>query len=183
MNFEITQKQDKELLKEHAVSSSDFTFIGKYEWIFAIFYLIIGIILLTRFGSIKLSGLIFIGIGLFELIKFPGRIDRWVNKKIKETIFNKEIRYVLSEHDLEISFEDIHKIHEYQNMRQCMISETGIVFKISYAEYYYISFRNVDSKYSKMELISFLKSRFDERRIKIKNKEYNETIKETHNAL
>jgi hypothetical protein len=176
MDFEITQKQDKELLKEHANSSYNFTFIGRYEWILATMFLITGFIVLIGFESIKIAGFIFIGIGILELIKFPSRIDRWVNKKVKETIFNKEIRYVLSDNDLKISFDDIIKVHKYQNMRQCLISDTGLLFKISYAEYYYISFRYVDSKYSKMELITFIKSRFDNRMIKIKNMEFNGRI-------
>jgi hypothetical protein len=172
MDFEITQIQDKELLEEHANSSYNFTFIGRYEWFFATIILVIGLIILIEFDSIKISGFIFIGIAILEIIKYSTRVDRWVNIKIKEKIFNKEIKYVLSENDLIISFDDVNIYHKYQNIRECLISDTGLLFKISYTEYYYISFRFIESKYSKLELISFIKNRFDKQRIKIKNREY-----------
>ena len=96
MDFEITQIQNKELLKEHADSSYNFIFIGRFEWLLATIFLIIGLIILAGFESIKISGFIFIGIGILELVKYPSRVDRWVNKKIKEKTFNKEIQYVLN---------------------------------------------------------------------------------------
>jgi len=172
MDFVITQKQDRELLKEHAYSSFNFTFIGRFEWLLATIFLIIGLIILMGFESIRIFGFIFIGIGILELVKYPSRVDRWVNKKIKEKSFNKQIQYILNDNDLSISFDDINIVHKYQNMRECLISDSGLLFKISYAEYYYISFSSVDSKYGKMGLITFLKSRFDKRKIKIKNMEY-----------
>jgi hypothetical protein len=174
MDFKFNQVQDRELLKEHAKSSFNFTFIGRFEWLLATIFLTIGLIILIGFESIRISGFIFIAIGILELIKYPNRIDRWVNKKIKEKKFNKKIQYALNDNDLRISFDDINKVYKYQNMRECLISDTGLLFKVSYAEYYYISFRYVDLKYDKMELITFIKSRFDNRKVMIKNKEYNE---------
>ncbi len=52
-------------------------------------------------------------------------------------------------------------------MRQCLISNKGISFKISYATYYYISYKTLSAVVSKYEIIDFLKCRFDKSRIKV----------------
>jgi hypothetical protein len=38
MTFELAQKQNKELLQEHAKSSFNFHWLGKNEWLIALFF-------------------------------------------------------------------------------------------------------------------------------------------------
>lgn len=169
MNIEIIQKQDRELLNEHAKSSYNFTWISRYEWLMAIIFLIIGISIILFFERIKAAGYIWIGIGGWELIKYPQRVNRWVDKKVTEKIFNKNIKFKLQDDSLNISYGDLNKNYSYTDMRGCMISNTGLLFKITYSEYYYISFKSIDNNISKRELIDFLKSRFNKNNIRIKN--------------
>lgn len=168
MDVEIIQKQDRKLLIEHANSSFYFTWIGKYEWLMATIFLILGILIFLFTETIRLSGLISIAIGILELIKYPNRVNRWVDKKTREKIFDKEIKFVLKDTLLEVSYADINKDFSYNDMRQCLISKTGILFKVSYTEYYYISFSSLENNTMIKEITEFLKSRFDNKRIKIR---------------
>lgn len=165
--IEITQKQNRELLTEHAKSSYGLTWIGKYEWLMAILFLIIGILILLFTESIKASGYVFLVIGILELTKYPKRINRWVDKKAKEKIFEKEVKFIFQDKSLKISFDNTDKEISYSQMRKCMISDTGLLFKVSFTEYYYISFNSVESK-SPNEMTEYLKARFDKTRITIK---------------
>jgi hypothetical protein len=168
MDIEIIQKQDKKLLTEHAISSFNFTWLGRNEWLMAIIFLILGIFVTFFIEKIRLSGFVGIAIGVIELIKFPNRIKRWVNRKTKEKIFNKEVKFVLKDWHLEVLCDGFKKNHSFKNMRQCLISKTGFLFKISYTEYYYISFESLEKNTMIDEIIEFLKLRFEPKRIKIR---------------
>jgi|GEM_PF-3078442 len=166
MEIEVIQKQDRELLIEHSKSSYNFTWLGRNEWLMAIIFLIIGCVTVYLFEIT--GGYIFIIIGIIELIKFPKRNERWANKKIKEKIFDKVITFKIQDKELMISYDDTNLTHSYNDMRQCLISNTGVLFKITFSEYYYISFKSIELKISKTELIPFLKSRFEKGKINIK---------------
>lgn len=168
MKFKIPQKQDTNLLNEHAKSSFNFGLVGKYELYLAIAFLIIGIIVPFLFDTSILIGLPAILIGLFEILKYPNREKRWVRKKEKEKKFNKNIEFEIFDDRLSISFNDEVKTHPFKKMRECLISETGVVFKISYLEYYYISFKSFDEDNLKSKLISHLKDQFDSKKLKEK---------------
>lgn len=170
MDIEIIQKQDKKLLSEHAISSYNFTWLGRNEWLMAIIFLILGILVIFFNEKIRLSGFIATAIGVIQLIKYSNRINRWVNRKTKEKIFDKEVKFVLKDWDLEVSYDGFKKNHSYKNMRQCLISKTGFLFKISYTEYYYISFESLEKNTMIDQIIEFLKWRFEPKRIKIKMK-------------
>ena len=175
MDIEINQKQNRSLLEEHAKSSFNFGLLGKNELYVAITFLLIGIVISFLLVTNRLVGLPFIAIGLFEIIKFPTREKRWVLKKEKEKLFNKNIRFKILNDSLEITYDEEFKTHKYIDMKECLISETGILFKISLREYYYISFIIMDNKIKQKELIDFLKEKFKNGRIKIKrthNKPY-----------
>lgn len=162
--IEVSQKQDRELLTEHAKSSYGLTWIGKYEWLMAVLFIIIGVLILLFTESIKASGYVFLVIGVLELIKYPKRINRWVDKKAKEKIFEKEIKFCIQDTSLKISIDNTDKEVSFSQMRNCMISNTGLLFKVSYTEYYYISFTSITSK-SPNEITEFLMARFDKKRI------------------
>lgn len=176
MSFRVHQKQTKELLEEHAKSSFNFYFFGKHEWIFAVTFILIGLGFILWSKSNLIFGSIGIGIGVYELLKFPFRISRWVSKKTKEKIFNQKILFEISDSVLKVTIEDDdddektekERSCRYDKMRVCLISKTGILFKISYTQYYYISFKEIEKNYSKMEVIDFIKSQFENSKLKIK---------------
>lgn len=56
---------------------------------------------------INLSGYLFIIIGVFELIKYPNRAQRWADKKSKEKNFNKDIKFVLKDNLLEVLYNNM----------------------------------------------------------------------------
>lgn len=91
-----------------------------------------------------------------------------LRNKEKEKLFNKDLEFEISDDNLSISFEEISKTHQFDRMRQCLISETGILFKISWGEYYYISFKSIDNNQLKLDLIEQLKKKFEKGRIKEK---------------
>ena len=82
MNLEINQRQNRELLEEHAKSSFNFGLIGKSELYIAVSFLLIGVLISILNESNRFIGLPFIAIGIFEIIKYPTREKRWVRKKI-----------------------------------------------------------------------------------------------------
>lgn len=168
-NILITQVQDRDLLIEHARSSYNFTFVSMHEWLLATFYVIIGLLFLFVFDTIRYAGFVFLGIGIWELMKFPGRINRWVAKKEKEKLFNKKMSFKLGVSELEISVDEEKRSLNYDTMRKCLISDTGILFKVSYLEYYYISFKSLNDSHSKKNIIALLQSGFKQQKIKIKN--------------
>ncbi|MCX2743784.1 hypothetical protein OO013_07905 [Mangrovivirga sp. M17] len=168
MDITINQKQNRELLTVHAESSYNFTFMGRNEWILASINLIIGVAISIYYYPRWFLGLPFIAIGIFELIKFPNRVNRWVNRKEKEKIFNKDFQFIISDSSLTVSYDDESKVHEFKDMRQCLISDSGILFKISYKEYYYISYSSLGDELKVKDLINNLKTGFDEDKIKVK---------------
>jgi hypothetical protein len=168
MKFKIIQKQSRGLLEEHAKSSFNFGSLGRNELYVAIGFFLIGAIISLLFDDNRLVGLPFILIGLFEIIKYPTREKRWVKKKEKEKLFNKDLEFEISDDNLKISFDEESKIHHYESMRQCLISETGILFKISCSEYFYLSFKSLESDLMKLDLIKHLKSQFKNGKIKEK---------------
>jgi hypothetical protein len=170
MKVKILQKQDKELFEEHAKSSFNFGILGKNELYVAIFFFLIGVTISLLLEDNRLVGIPFIAIGLFEIIKFPTREKRWE----KEKLFNKTIEFEVLDNTLKINFDKESKTHQFNNMRQCLISETGILFKISWSEYYYISFKSLESELTKLDLIKHLKSQFKGGKIK---------EKQTHNNV
>lgn len=166
MKFEIIQKQNRDLLEEHAKSSINFGFLGRNELYVAIGFFIVGFIISLLFVDNRLVGTPFMVIGLFEIIKYPTREKRWVKKKEKEKLFDKELEFEISDDKLKISFDEISKTHQFDSMRQCLISETGLLFKISWSEYYYISFKSIESDQLKLDLIDHLKKKFEQGRIR-----------------
>jgi hypothetical protein len=186
MEFEINQRQSRELLDEHIRFSYNFTRIGKYEWMAALIFFIVGLIIFLCIDPIRASGLIFMGIGLFELIKYPGRYKRWVNGKVKERIFNKDFQFIFTEEYFKLSYTDkerkqvdvkgerndkqedidVERAYKYEDIKACLISNSGFVLKISFREYYYISFKSMDKKYDTSQFITFLKSRFDSKKLR-----------------
>lgn len=178
MKIKIKQKQDRSLLEEHANSSFNFGSLGKNELYVAIAFFLIGIVISLLLDNNRLVGLPFIAIGLFEIIKFPTQEKRWVKKKEKEKIFNKSIDFEILDDTLRIIYDKESKTHRFSKMRKCLICETGILFKISLSEYYYISFKSLESDLKELDLINHLKSKFQEEKIKEKrtnnnNKMYN----------
>ena len=168
MKVKIIQKYDKSLLEEHAKSSFNFGALGKNELYVAIFFFLIGVAISLLLDDNRLVGIPFIAIGLLEIIKYPTREKRWVKKKEKEKLFNKDIEFEVLNDTLKINFAKETKIHQFDSMRQCLISETGILFKISWSEYYYISFKSLESELTKLDLIKHLKSQFKDGKIKEK---------------
>ena len=166
--MKIKQKQDKGLLEEHAKSSFNFGSLGRNELYVAVVFFLIGATISLLFDENRLVGIPFILIGLFEIVKYPTREKRWVKKKEKEKLFNKELEFEISDDNLKVSFDEESKTHQLDSMRACLISETGILFKISRREYYYISFKSLESDLTKLDLISHLKSQFKEGIIKEK---------------
>ena len=164
--MKINQLQNRTLLKEHAYSSFNFTFIGRNELYIAISFLLIGIIISVFTDHSRLGGIPFIFIGLLEIIKYPSREKRWVNKKEKEAIFNKEIEFEISDNSLLIKYDKESKSHKFVDMRECLISGTGVLFKVSHSEYYYISYKSMAGDKQKKELISNLHNRFPSKKIK-----------------
>ena len=67
--------------------------------------------------------------------------------------FNKDLEFEVSDDSLKITFDKISKTHQFNSMRQCLISETGILFKISWSEYYYISYKSLDNDRLKLNLM------------------------------
>ncbi len=166
--MKIIQKQDRVLLEEHAKSSFNFGTLGKNELYVAIIFFLIGITISLLSDNNRLVGIPFITIGLIEIIKYPTREKRWLRKKEKEKLFNKYIEFEVLKESLKITFEKESKIHQFDNIRQCLISETGILFKISWSEYYYVSFKSLESDLMKLDLIQHLKTKFKAEKIKVK---------------
>jgi hypothetical protein len=150
MKFKIIQKQSRDLLEEHAKSSFNFGFLGRNELYVAIGVFLVGAIISLLIDENRLIGIPFIAIGILEML------------------FNKDLEFEISDDNLSISFEEISKTHQFDRMRQCLISETGILFKISWGEYYYISFKSIDNNQLKLDLIEQLKKKFEKGRIKEK---------------
>lgn len=168
MKFKIIQKQSRGLLEEHAKSSFNFGTLGRNELYVAIGFFLTGTIISLLIDENRLIGIPFIAIGLLEIVKYPTREKRWVKKKEKEKLFNKVLEFEISDDSLNISFDEISKTHQFDSMRQCLISETGVLFKISWSEYYYISFKSIDNVQLKLDLIEQLKKKFGRGRIKEK---------------
>lgn len=178
MIYKIAQKQSRDLLFEHAKSSMNFYWIGRFEWIIAITFVVIGIIILIASKSVNYFGILWISIGCYELLKFPTREKRWVAKKKIEKKFDTEILFEIDETGLKVKIdtsekdkEEIYKYemtHKFSKMRACLISDTGILFKISYLEYYYISFKTIEKKYSVPSVVKFLKTHFNGRKFRLK---------------
>lgn len=174
MKFKIIQKQSRSLLEEHAKSSFNFKSLGRNELYVAIGFLLAGAIILLLIDENRLIGIPFIAIGLLEIVKYPTREKRWVKNKEKEKVFNKDLEFEISDDNLKIFFDEISKTHQFDSMRHCLISETGILFKISWSEYYYISFESIENDQVKLDLIEHLKKKFEKGRIK---------EKQTHNNV
>ncbi|WP_020535851.1 hypothetical protein [Lewinella cohaerens] len=168
MKFVINQKQSRSLLEEHAKSSFNFTFLGRNEFLLAIIFLIVGTLIYLLNEENKLIGLPMVAIGLFEIIKYPGREKRWVKKKEKETIFNKNMVFEISKDTLKITYDKVSKSHAFSSMRKCLVSETGILFKISLTEYYYISFKGLETKTEEEDILNTLIEAFREEQIIVK---------------
>lgn len=168
MDIKIYQKQSRRLLEEHAKSSFDFGFVGRNELYFAITFFLIGTLMLITLESTRLAGLPFILIGVFEIIKYPTRESRWVRKKEKEQVFNKNIEFQIGTDFLKVTYDQESKTHKYKSMRECLISKTGIVFKITISEYFYISFNSLDDESQKQGLIAHLTEKFENGKIKVK---------------
>lgn len=174
MSYRIKQIQSTELLTEHAQSSYNITVVGKYEWVLILIFLLIGIGTLIFASESRIYAIVPLAIGIVELVKYPKRIERWVEKKKTEKKFNKEIQFELGEDSLSISYDEFKKQHRYEDMRECLISDTGFLFKISYEEYYYISFSSLSSDLSPTEVITFLTGKFQSSKITIKYRRGNE---------
>lgn len=169
MTFELSQKQSKSLLEEHAKFSFNFNFWIRNEWIFAVVFLFIGLAFLIFENSIRSTGYLSVFIGILELIKFSKRSNKWVSRKVKESNFDKEITFKIDEKGLNIIIiDEKEEKHLFDKMRACHISETGILFKISYTEYYYISFRTIEKEYLVKEVVDFLQTHFDSDKLKLK---------------
>ena len=80
---------------------------------------------------------------------------------------------------MKITIEKESKIHQFDKIRQCLISETGILFKISWSEYFYISFKSLESDLMKFDLIQHLKTQFKGGKIKLKRTQDNVNKKQT----
>jgi hypothetical protein len=169
MTFELSQKQSKSLLEEHAKFSFNFSFWIRNEWIFAVVFLFIGLAFLIFENSIRSTGYLSVFIGILELIKFSRRSNKWVSRKMKESNFDKEITFKIDDKGLNVIIDKVEKKHPFDNMRACNISETGILFKISYTEYYYISFRTIEKEYLAEDVVGFLKRHFDSDKLKLKH--------------
>lgn len=142
MNITIHQKQSSYLLEEHATSSFNYTFIGRNELFLAIATLLLGLLIASVSEKNWLMGLPFVVIGMLEIIKYPNREQRWVKKKEKEALFNKTIVFTITNDSLTIKYDDKEKEHPFTEMRKCLVSEKGVLFKISRQEYYYLSFKS-----------------------------------------
>jgi hypothetical protein len=137
----------------------------------AIGFFLIGAIILL-FDDNRLGGIPFIVIGLFEIIKYPTREKRWVKKKEKQGIFDKNLEFKILNDRLNIHWDKEEKSHLFSSMRKCLISDTGILFKVSWTEYYYISFKSLDSNVNEADLIDLLNKGFEKNKI---------IVKRTHN--
>jgi hypothetical protein len=177
MTYTISQLQSEELLLEHAKSSYNITLLGKYEWVLILIFILIGVGTLLFAPEHRTYAIVPLAIGIIESIKYPKRVERWVAKKKTEKKFNKEILFELVEQTLSIAYEGVTKQHRYQDMRSCWISDTGILFKVSFEEYYYISFRSLSSNVAPTEIIAFLKGKFLSSKIVVK---YKTLIEELH---
>lgn len=167
MNLKIIQKQDRALLEEHAKSSFNFGYLERNELYVAIIFLLVGITIELLLADKRLVGAPFIIIGLIEIIKYPSRERRWVKRKEKEKLFNKSLEFEVSEDHLRINFDkEMFRIHPFKNMRACLVSETGILFKISWQEYYYISFKSLSNEQMKLDLIKHLRPKFKKGKFK-----------------
>ena len=142
MNLKIDQKQSRSLLEEHAKSSFNYSLLGRNELIVSIVFLLIGVLISILYVQNRLVGLPFIAIGILEIIKYPGRERRWVKKKEKERKFNKNLEFNILNDSLKVTYKEEFKAYKFSDMRKCLISETGILFKITVGEYYYISFKS-----------------------------------------
>ena len=118
------------------------------------------------------AGYVFIAIGVLEIIKYPSRVKRWVKKKEKQGIFNKNLEFKIINDRLNIHWDKEEKSHLFSSMRKCLISDTGILFKVSWQEYYYISFKSLDSNVNESDLIDLLNKGFEKSKI---------IVKRTHN--
>ena len=165
MKFVINQKQSRSLLEEHAKSSFNFTFLGRNELFVAITFVMVGMFVYLLNEENRLIGLPAMVIGLLEIIKYPNRVKRWVKKKEKEIIFNKDLLFDISKDTLKITYDKLVKTHAFSNMRKCLVSKTGILFKISLAEYYYISFKSLETKTEEEDLLNTLIEGFREEQI------------------
>lgn len=176
MKVKIIQKQDKRLLEEHAKSSFNFGILGRNALYLGIAFFIIGIAISWVLYENSLVGIPLIAKGLFDIIKSPSREKMWVKKKEKELLYNKNIEFEILDDTLKINFDKESKTYTFNSMLQCLISETGILFKISSAEQYYISFKSLGSDLSKLDLIKYLKNQFKDGKIKVK-RTYNNVFK------
>ena len=168
MGIEFTQKQDRALIEEHARSSFNFTFLSRNELYVAITVFIVGVIIALFDKEFLPVGVPLVLIGLYEIARFGTREKRWVNKKVKEKKFNKDINFELTDNELIVSFNEISKNHKYKDMRACIISDTGVLFKITYLEYYYISFNRIKHIINPSDLTTFLKENFEGERFEIR---------------
>lgn len=168
MNLIIKQKQSRTLLEEHAKSSFNYTMIGRNELLIAIAFLLIGIFISSLNEGNRFVGLPFMAVGMLEIIKYPSRENRWVKKKEKDTIFNKNIEFEITNDSLKIRYDKEEKVHKFRDMRKCLVSETGMLFKVTLMEYYYISFKALGTNKEREALINNLSDGFERGKIKIK---------------
>jgi len=169
MNITISQKQNRSLLEEHASSSYNFSSLAKYELYIAIGFLVAGILVSIVLYPKWMTGLPMMAIGIWEIVRFPTREKRWVNRKMKEPLFDKDLTFQFQTDSLGVSFDEESRTHRYADMRACMISNTGILFKISLPEYYYISFSSLESTAQKQEILSYLRKVFDAKKLQEKS--------------
>ena len=169
MEFTIIQKQTSAILKEQAKSSFNFTFLSRNEFYLALVFFTFGVFISLFNESTSLLGSPFMLIGGIEMLKFPFREKIWVHKKTKEEKYNKDFKFELYDDSLKVSVNGIMKLYHFEQMRKCLISETGILFKINWTEYYYISFQSFSGLEVKNSLISYLICHFNENKITIKN--------------
>ena len=157
---QVKQLQNKELLLEHARSSYNLTFFGRNEIYLALILLIVGIIFIFNFDSIMFIGYALIFVGLFETIKIPFRYERFAKLKAKEKIFGKELVFRINESKLGIKVGEDEVTYNYNEMKACIISNTGILFKINLKRYFYISFKSFKNKNELDSILSILKDVF-----------------------
>jgi len=155
--IEIHQKHDRALLEEHAHSSFHLTWLGRNEWLVALLCALSGILMVLLLGEdSRWLGIGLSTLGIIELIRNPSREQRWVKKKLREKIVGKEMAFRLSDDSLTIAYDKEERTHAYAAMRGCWVSSTGVLFKITYAEYYYISFNSLPKGLTPDELIKSL---------------------------
>ncbi len=171
MDIRINQKQSRELLQEHAEFSFNYFALGRNELYVAIALLVLGVLISITSEQNRLTGIPFIAIGIFELIKYPSREQRWIKKKEKESKFNKILEFEISKDRLKITIDKKSNSYSFSIMRKCLISEKGILFKVSKFVYYYISFKSMPTDIDKDDLIGLLKNGFESNKIVLKEKQ------------